>query len=235
MRQHGSSLTAEVPSLRDPAGDRRVPYMPGHSNIRFMSGHAPNAHSTSVTSGDAAVPITCGHCGREVLAAVIADVHSESPEVRWLRCPSCGRGLVLNAGNVMSPSAPAGEMVEGLPPETEAAYAEARGAMGVGAYTAGELMCRKILMHVAVDKGAGGNKSFAHYIDYLTSKGYITPPMKPWVDQIRKNGNESTHEIPPADKDRALGTLAFTTQMLRLVYEMQHKVAQYIAPPTPTA
>ncbi|EEF78683.1 hypothetical protein MDMS009_2856 [Methylophaga thiooxydans DMS010] len=36
--------------------------------------------------------------------------------------------------------------------------------MEVNAYTAAELICRKILMHVAADKGADEGKSFAAYL-----------------------------------------------------------------------
>jgi hypothetical protein len=89
-------------------------------------------------------------------------------------------------------------------------------------------MCRKILMHIAVDKGDDQGRTFAQYLDFLESQGYMTPPMRPWVDQIRKNGNISTHEIPPADSARALGTLAFTAQLLKLTYEMGFKVGQFL-------
>ncbi|HET7386781.1 MAG TPA: DUF4145 domain-containing protein [Nocardioidaceae bacterium] len=126
-----------------------------------------------------------------------------------------------------------GEDLEGLPTDVESAYSEARDAMGVHAYTAGELMCRKILMHVAVDKGAAEGDTFASYLDYLQTQGYITPPMKPWADVIRQHGNHATHKIPAADQSRALGTLAFTTQLLRMIYEMDHKVARYLTPPPP--
>ena len=94
-------------------------------------------------------------------------------------------------------------------------------------------MCRKILMHVAVDKGADEGKAFAAYLDFLQDEGFITPPMKPWADVIRQHGNQATHKIPPADEARGLGTLAFTTQLLRMIYEMDYKVAQFLAPHTP--
>ncbi|MEV8610244.1 DUF4145 domain-containing protein [Amycolatopsis sp. NPDC051373] len=139
--------------------------------------------------------------------------------------------MVLN-GHRMSPTGLAGEHVDGLPPDTAAAYDEARVTASGGAFTACELMCRKILMHVAVDKGADTNKSFAYYIDFLQNAGFITPPMKPWVDIIRLRGNEATHEIPASTLEKATGSLAFTTQLLRLVYEMEFRAAQFMPPPT---
>ena len=84
-------------------------------------------------------------------------------------------------------------------------------------------------MHVAVDKGAAENRSFADYVDHLASEGFVTPPMKPWVDLIRKHANLATHELPATDERRAAGTLAFTAQLLRLIYEMDHKARQYLS------
>jgi len=86
-------------------------------------------------------------------------------------------------------------------------------------------------MHIAVDKGDVEGRNFAEYLNFLESNGYITPVMKPWVDVIRKNGNVATHEIPPADSARAMGTLAFTAQLLKIIYEMDYKVAQFLPPP----
>ncbi|WP_191305245.1 DUF4145 domain-containing protein [Lentzea cavernae] len=131
----------------------------------------------------------------------------------------------------LAPTGAAGEAVEGLPTDVAAAYTEARRSASVAAYTSSELMCRKILMHVAVDKGAEAEKSFANYISYLQDEGYITPPMHPWTDLIRQHGNIATHEIPATDRERALGTLTFTTQLLRMIYEMPYKVQQFLPAP----
>jgi len=85
-------------------------------------------------------------------------------------------------------------------------------------------------MHIAVDKGDEEGKSFVAYLDFLKSSGYITPPMMDWVDLIQKNGNSSTHRLQPASQERALSTLAFTSQLLKLVYEMANKAQQYVTP-----
>ncbi|MFJ6499467.1 DUF4145 domain-containing protein [Streptomyces virginiae] len=124
-----------------------------------------------------------------------------------------------------------GGEVAGLPQKIDQAYNEARACAGVNAFTAAEMMCRKILMHIAVDKGAADGKSFAFYLSHLADQGYVTPPMRGWVDVIRSHGNIAVHEIPPSDKDRALGTLIFTEQLLRMVYLMEHLAAQYTAQP----
>jgi len=88
-------------------------------------------------------------------------------------------------------------------------------------------MCRKILMHVGVDKGAKEGDTFASYLDYLQSQGYITPPMMEWVKLIRDHGNKSTHKLERPERKRAESTLDFTAELLRVVYEMQHMAAKY--------
>jgi hypothetical protein len=93
-------------------------------------------------------------------------------------------------------------------------------------------MCRKILMHVAVDKGADEGKTFASYIDHLAAEGYVTPPMREWVKLIKDNGNEANHRLASPERRRAEGTLLFTAQLLRSVYEMGHLAGQFV-PRTP--
>lgn len=206
--------------------------MAGHGGIQFFAQGAPNAILQSVSRSDAYLEFTCPSCSKSISGSVIAQTRAdlEDTQVLWVRCPSCHHGAVVNSG-VLAPFAPAGELVEGLPADVAAAYDEARKCAGVHAFTSCELMCRKILMHVAVDKGDKDGESFAHYITYLEESGYTTPTMKPWVDLIRRHGNLSTHEIPPADQGRAMGTLAFTAQLLKLVYEMDFKVQQFMPSP----
>jgi hypothetical protein len=125
------------------------------------------------------------------------------------------------------PLYPAGEDVAGLPSDIEAAYQEARECASVSAYTACELVCRKILMHVAVDKGAAEKLTFAKYLEHLANVGYVTPPMVKWVDRIRDRGNAATHELPRTSKEHGLDTLAFTAQLLKLIYKMDYKESLY--------
>lgn len=196
----------------------------GHGGVKYYCEGAPYVGKHRSNSSEAFQKITCPHCDRDVVAAVLA-AYDHAPSAKWLRCPGCGKGSTIN-DNALTPSPLPGEMVDGLPADVDSAFKEARRSLGASAYTASELMCRKILMHVAVDKHADPGKTFAYYLNYLESQGHLTPPMKPWVDMIRQNGNIATHEIPATDEHRALTTLSFTTQLLRLVYEMTHKLQQ---------
>lgn len=146
--------------------------------------------------------------------------------VQWVQCPSCGNGSV-DPDAKTHPATRLGPAIEGLSEPVSEAYDEARDCMSVAAYTACELICRKILMYVAVENEAKEGKSFAHYIDHLKSKGYVTPPMEPWVQRIREQGNQAAHELDPPDEKRAKSTLMFTAELLRLVYEMEHMTETY--------
>ncbi|MBI4329745.1 MAG: DUF4145 domain-containing protein [Chloroflexi bacterium] len=114
-----------------------------------------------------------------------------------------------------------------MPERISKAYEEARTCMSVNAHTACELICRKILMHVAVEKEAEENRNFAEYLKHLENKGYITPPMRAWVDLIRQHGNQAAHTLEEPNRERAESTLMFTAELLRIVYEMDHLGKKY--------
>ena len=173
---------------------------------------------------------TCAHCSTKVAGAVV----SLWDETRWLMCPNCGEGSVRTNARIVYPSVPFGPHVDALPPGVAQAYTEARACMSAGAFTAAELICRKILMHVSVEKGADKGLSFAAYLTHLEEKGVVTAPMKGWVDLIRQHGNQSAHELPAPDQARAESTVMFTAELLRLTYEMSALAKKY-APPAPTA
>lgn len=127
----------------------------------------------------------------------------------------------MNAQGVVYPSAPAGRAVDGLPDEVVQAWREARTAHAVAAYTASEVMCRKILMYVAVDKAnSKAGKSFESYVDDLNSAGLFAANVQAPVDKIRKRGNVANHRLPPSTEDDSLATLGITEHLLRGVYEI---------------
>lgn len=202
-------------------------------------GHRQAAKKDGST-GDSWHAYVCGHCGREVSGAVVAMPGTDSSEtngIRWLWCPSCGDGSVRAINGAVYPSVQFGPEVEGLPPGIGTAYSEARDCMGVRAFTAAELLCRKLLMYVAVEKGApekddrGRALPFVKYLDHLKDDGYITPTMDAWVGLIREHGNDAAHDLDPPSEDRAKSTVLFTAELLRVVYEMPHFAAKYA--PTP--
>lgn len=151
--------------------------------------------------------ITCGSCGKNVSADVVygwppghqAQAMANAPNATlWLQCPNCSEGSVkARNGNVVHPVAPTGRNVSGLPRDVEKAWQEARLAHSVGAYTASEMMCRKILMHLAADvAGSGAGLSFEGYVNDLEAKGYIMTNLKPVVDIVGSAGTLLTTNSP---------------------------------------
>lgn len=186
---------------------------------------------------------TCARCGVRVHGPILASIDinlTDQPHgvarVRWIICTNCGKGTVKESAPYAAryyPSVPFGAQVDGLPEEVEAAYQEARNCTSVGAYTGAELLCRKVLMYVACNKAGANHEgaTFSSCLDAIENAGYITKPMRPWVERIRKNGNEATHNLTPPSGQRAQETLEFTEQLLTIVYEMDHRAQKYMPEP----
>jgi len=179
------------------------------------------------SSADSWYPYKCAGCERDVSGAVVAQIDTEKGSVRWLQCPICSEGAVQRLDGNIYPGVAFGVRLEGLPEEVEMAYREARNCMSVDAYGACELVCRKILMCVAVEKGAKEGESFSSYLTYLGEKGFITDAMIGWVEIIKEHGNKATHKIEKVEKGRAESTIMFTAELLRIVYEMEFMAQKY--------
>jgi hypothetical protein len=136
-------------------------------------------------------------------------------------CPHCGDGSVRVSRGLVYPPAPAGGRVKNLPPDVEEAWREACTSHAVASYTCCEIMCRKILMHVAVDTAKSqAGKKFFEYVNDLEAGHYFTPALKPVVDQVRARGNIAAHELPASSEADSLTTLRITEHLLRGIYEL---------------
>ena len=158
------------------------------------------------------------------------DGHHKPKEIiagLYLYVPACNRPSFVDIEGSKTSTIPATKMaaeVKGLPIDVEAIYNEARECTAGGAFTAAVLLCRKILMHIAVEKGAPSGQSFVEYVDYLAQKSYIPPNGRDWVDYIRTKSNEASHEIIVMDDKDAEDLITFTEMLLRLVYEFRNRL-----------
>ena len=103
-------------------------------------------------------------------------------------------------------------------------YTEARASFAAGAYTSSVLCSRKMLMNIAVSKGADHGKKFIEYVYYLRDKHYVSPDAVEWVDEIRKRGNEATHEIAVMEKDAAADLIDFSSMLLKMIFEFPARI-----------
>jgi hypothetical protein len=168
--------------------------------------------------------IACGNCGMKVAADVVAhgsQKHEEAKGVLWLLCPNCHDGSVLTKSGAVWPVAPVVGAIANLPEDVARAWKEAQSAHAVAAHTAAEMMCRKILMHLAVDVAGGkAGGTFKGFIDDLDKAGYISAGLKPAIEKIKDRGNTANHDLPASTAADSLITLRITEHLLRGVYEI---------------
>jgi hypothetical protein len=110
-------------------------------------------------------------------------------------CPLCHGPSYFDSTEKQTPGVIPGKSVNNVPRAVDGLYDEARRCAAAGAPTAAAMACRKILMNVAVEKGADQGKKFIEYVNYFESHHYIPPDGKSLVDYIRTFGNEAVHEI----------------------------------------
>lgn len=172
----------------------------------------------------------CGYCGADTAPSsgwYTNTINNEMGQV--LICSYCNRPsfIFLYDGEIKSvtPSPKMGNDISGLPKEVGSLYDEARRCTASQAYTSAVLTCRKILMHVAVEKGAIEGQGFLSYVTYLSDNNYIPPDGKDWVDHIRQKANEANHEINIMSFEDADDLINFTEMLLRLVYEFKYRLS----------
>ena len=112
-------------------------------------------------------------------------------------------------------------------------YNEARWAAGAGAFTASVMACRKLLMNIAVKEGAKAGLTFAEYVAYLEKGGWFSPRAKPFVEHIKKIGNDANHQIDPKSQVDAEAAIEFVGSLLRHNYEMPSRVPRKPGDPEP--
>src|SRR5574340_1116265 len=98
---------------------------------------------------------TCGHCGSSVASekgwrCLVTGAAAETFVIRV--CPYCRRPTYFESA-AQIPGIAVGEPVKHVPQQVEALYNEARTASAASAHTAAVLSARKLLMHIAVDRG----------------------------------------------------------------------------------
>ncbi len=171
---------------------------------------------------------TCGYCGVTVgpSQGYRGTVHGVGDTGIILLCPNCSQPTFISLEKRQVPAPRLGADVTGVTDlGVLALYEAARRCTAADAFTAAVLICRKILMNLAVAKGAQSGLKFAEYVTFLEAKGWVPPDGHPWVDAIRTTGNEATHEIALKEKADAERLLGFVEMLLRFMFEFPGKVA----------
>jgi hypothetical protein len=111
-----------------------------------------------------------------------------------------------------------------LPPVVASLYDEARNVLAANAPTSATLALRKLLMHIAVEKGAPVGQTFQQYVTYFETQHLVPVGAKDWIDHIRQKGNEANHEIVTISGPDAEELLIFSEMLLKLTYEFPNRL-----------
>lgn len=180
---------------------------------------------------------TCGYCGHPIASekgyTAFIKPHTASINACVLICHKCDRPTFIDWDNAQTPGVAFGNSVEDITDVSVASlYDEARRSTSATCYTLAVLACRKLLMHIAVAKGAKQGESFVSYVEFLSSGNFIPPDAKDWVDHIRKKGNEANHEINIMKKEDAEELLSFMEMLLKVIYEFPARIKKKYGPKT---
>ncbi len=164
---------------------------------------------------------TCGYCGNPLASE--KGFYCMLNNTKWgsiYICHECNNPTYFDINGKQTPGVPFGNAVHNIPDESVAnLYNEARQCIAVNSFTASVLCSRKLLMNIAVSKGAKEGMAFIDYVNFLADKNYIPPDGKEWVDYVRTKGNEATHEIAIMKKEDAEELLLFIEMLLKFIFE----------------
>ena len=172
---------------------------------------------------------TCGYCGNSIASnvgydAVDAISNEELIVENIFICHYCLRPTYFDEENNQVPGPIYGKNIDYIPEQVHRLYNEARNCISCNANTASVLCSRKLLMNIAVSKGAKEGLSFYDYVNFLSDKNYIPPDGKDWVDHIRKKGNDATHEISIMEQEDAKELIDFVEMLLKFIYEFPESI-----------
>jgi hypothetical protein len=135
----------------------------------------------------------CGYCGKNIASdrGYTCEMHPDDDWGVIAICHYCSKPTYLDKFKNQYPGVAFGNHVDHIPnKEISELYDEARRCLSVNTNMASILCSRKLLIHIAVSKGAETVLSFKKYVEYLASKGFVPPDGNEWVNHIREKGNE---------------------------------------------
>lgn len=171
----------------------------------------------------------CGYCGHSLASEkgykAVHEINRHSIIGHIYICHHCNQPTFFDISSNQTPGVIFGRKINYITDKNvEELYQEARRCIGAESFTAAAMCCRKLLMNIAVSKGAKKNLSFAEYVGYLCDNHYVPIGAKGWVDHIRDKGNEANHEIEITSKEDAIKLMKFTESLLVNIFELPGEI-----------
>ena len=179
-------------------------------------------------------PYHCGWCGNRAVSSIDWKSHIAKSHTLYYRmvisiCAHCRKPTIFTFGGQhpeelhpksVIPAPDMNKKIAGMPHKVEQAYAEACKCLSQNAPTAAVMMCRKLLVHVAVEEGAEKDwNGYEQYVDFLKNEGHVPPNAHKMADLVRTIGNEANHELTPISSQEAECLLTFMGMLLFFIYE----------------
>lgn len=189
--------------------------------------------------------ITCPHCGatptpfQESREPVIVPARDGGCR-RWRLtvCPACGGAVAFEStpnkqdGYIRhTPEAAAGEwQVQHLDEGVARDWGEAIRVYQVQAFEAAVVMCGRTLEAAADRLGLEG-RNLQSRINKMLEQDLITTSFREAMDYVRVIRNVGAHAGQPVSATTAEGTMRFTLQALRLLFEVPGELQRLKEPP----
>ena len=171
--------------------------------------------------------ILANYLGTDIIHDVYKNKNIVGPDIILIICSICNMKSVFCNGFPYT-FVDLKEGADELQNDITSAYNEAVKCLSDDSYTATTMMCRKILMLVAMDLNADKNKKFEYYIDYLEENGYITQSIKNRMNYIRNIGNDANHKKEPINDKDAMNAFMFVTALLYRVHKREYLSDEYL-------
>jgi len=185
-------------------------------------------------SSSKAISSLCGYCNKPISLDVNYYYYtSEYPDGSGTKnylyytgtCPICGKPIIHKIDdNSVLPTIRGFENVLHLPKDVETLYNEMRDAFSAKSYTCCVIAGRTLLANIAVEQGDSAGKGFIDYVNFLVNNCLPKSSSMPWVDKVRKLGNNSAHNLVIAKKEDAELSLKFLTAILKNIYEFPNSI-----------
>lgn len=156
-------------------------------------------------------------------------------------CPRCAGAIVLEiddqVSRVIGQHPPGGGEhldILHLPDPVARHYRDARVAYDCGLPDLAAVALRRCLEAASAHHGHGQGPLFTR-IAALADAGLITRPFVEVLHHVRQLGNAGAHDQPPVPDQAVHRALAFTTQVLRNLFEIPAQLADLVGDPDPPA
>ena len=172
----------------------------------------------------------CGYCGKSLVSnkGYWGNQNISGLTHHIYICHFCHKPTYFDVtNNKQYPGTAFGDSVDNInDAPVQKLYEEARNCISVNAFTSAAMACRKILMNIAVSKGAKENLRFTDYVEFLSDNNFIPPDGKDWVKYIKNKGNDANHKIEIVSKKDAKDLMYFTKMLLTFVYAVPARYKQ---------